>query len=168
MLPKRPRLKSFDYIGLYRYFLTFCADRRRPLFTEAQIVETVLANILQSAEGCGFVIPAYVFMPDHAHLLVEGTVESADLKGFVKLAKQRSGYEYAKARRGRLWQPSYIDRILREDESTTAVIAYIMNNPSRGGLAKCIGEYRFAGSTTMSNESVIELLRDDDNPPWQP
>ena len=96
MLPKRPRLKTFDYIGLYRYFLTFCADRRRPLFTEAQIV------------------------------------------------------------------------ILREDENTTAVIAYIMNNPIRAGLAKCVGEYRFAGSATMSSQGIIELLRDDDNPPWQP
>ena len=168
MLPKRPRLKTFGYIGLYRYFVTFCTRLRRPVLTDAEIVDPVLAKILQSAEGCGFVIPAYVFMPDHAHLLVEGTVEAADLKGFVKLAKQRSGYEYAKVRRGRLWQPSYIDRILREDESTTAVIAYIMNNPIRGGLAKCIGEYRFAGSATMPNESVIELLRDDDNPSWQP
>ena len=168
MLPKRPRLKTFDYTGLYRYFLTFCTHLRRPLFTDPELVVTVLAQILQCAEGCGFVIPAYVFMPNHAHLLVEGAVESADLEQFVKLAKQRSAYEHAKARRGRLWQPSYVDRILREDDSTTAVIAYIMNNPIRAGLAKCIGEYRFAGSATMSRESIIELLRDDDNPPWQP
>ena len=168
MLPKRPRLKTFDYIGLYRYFLTFCTDRRRPLFTEAQIVETVRAQILLSAKSCGFVIPAYVFMPDHAHVLVEGTVESADLQEFVKSAKQRSAYAYARSGSGRLWQPSYVDRILREDENTTAVIAYIMNNPIRAGLAKCVGEYRFAGSATMSSQGIIELLRDDDNPPWQP
>ena len=168
MLPKRARLKTFDYIGLYRYFLTFCTRLRRPLFTDAELVETVLAKILQSAEGCGFVIPAYVFMPDHAHFLVEGTIESADLQEFVKLAKQRSAYAYAQAGRGRLWQPSYVDRVLREDESATAVIAYIMNNPIRAGLAKCVGEYRFAGSATMSSESIVELLRDDENPPWRP
>ena len=168
MLPKRPRLKTFDYIGLHRYFLTFCTTRRLPLFTDADRVDTVLGQILQSAEDCGFVVPAYVFMPDHVHLLIEGTSESADLQEFVKLAKQCSGYAHAKAGRGRLWQPSYVDRILREDEGTTAVIAYIMNNPLRAGFATCIGEYRFAGSATMSTESIIELLLDHDNPPWQP
>jgi putative transposase len=135
MLPKRPRLKTFDYTGLYRYFLTFCTRLRRPLFTDAQIVETVLAQILQSAKSCGFVIPAYVFMPDHAHLLVEGTVESADLQEFVKSAKQSSAYAYARSRNGRLWQPSYVDRILREGENTTGVIGYIMQ-PDSGRIGE--------------------------------
>ena len=107
-------------------------------------------------------------MPDHAHFLVEATTESADLQEFLKLAKQRSADAHAQAGRGRWWQPSFVDRILREEESTTAVIAYIMNNPIRAGLAKCVGEYRFAGSATMSCESIVELLRDDENPPWEP
>jgi REP element-mobilizing transposase RayT len=49
-------------------------------------------------------------MPDHAHLLVEGTTTSADLRRFAKLAKQRSGAAYAMRVDGALWQEGYSNR----------------------------------------------------------
>ena len=168
MLPKRTRLKSFDYLGLHRYFLTFCTHDRQELFTSDEVVNAALRQILRAARQCDFAIHAYVFMRDHVHLLVEGTTDSSDLREFVKLAKQLSGYGYSQKKKGRLWQPSYFEHVLREGESTTRVISYIMNNPIRAGYATQWGEYRFIGSDTASLDGIAELLRDNPQPAWEP
>ena len=39
---------------------------------------------------------AYVFMPDHLHLVVEGATAKTDLLTFVKKFKQRTGYLFKK------------------------------------------------------------------------
>ena len=168
MLPKRTRLKTFDYCGPHRYFLTICTHQRRHLFRSAETVTAVLSQFLRAATEKQFAIHAYVFMPDHAHLLVEGTADTSDFGEFVKIAKQRSGYEYAKSGNGRLWQPSYFEHVLREEETTPRVIAYMFNNPIAAGLATEFPEYRFAGSDTVSVDSIAEMFHADPNPPWQP
>jgi REP element-mobilizing transposase RayT len=54
-------------------------------------------------------------MPDHVHLVVRGSNESSDCKGFMKLAKQYSGFYYARANeRARLWQRYGHDRMIRD------------------------------------------------------
>src|SRR5687767_333319 len=73
MLPRRPRLTTFNYQGMRRYFLTFCTHRRREAFRDGTTVELVLTQFLSAAVEYRFTIHAYVFMPDHTHLLVEGT-----------------------------------------------------------------------------------------------
>jgi REP-associated tyrosine transposase len=88
------RLASFDYIGLYRYSLTFCTCRRGKHFVEPEHVELVLRQIVRSANDTGFAIVAYCFMPDHVHLLVEAQSEASDCRMFIKRAKQFSGFYY--------------------------------------------------------------------------
>lgn len=166
MLPKRTRLKTFDYLGLYRYFLTICTHQRRPLFESAETVTAVLSQFVRAATEHQFALHAYVFMPDHMHLLVEGKADTSDLRAFVKIAKQRSGYDHAKGGNGRLWQPSYFEHVLREEERTPRVIAYMFNNPIAAGLATKFGEYRFAGSDTVSVDSIAEMLSADPDPSW--
>jgi putative transposase len=168
MHPKRPRLQSFDYLGPYRYFLTLCTRQRRSLFARGETVEDVLAHILRAAERCGFVMHAYVFMHDHVHLLVEGIKDASDLYEFVKLAKQYSGHAYSQKHRERLWQPSYFEHVLRDEEDTASVVGYIMNNPIRAGYATRWGEYRHVGSATMSMDSIAEMLRAVPHPAWEP
>jgi REP-associated tyrosine transposase len=163
MLPKRPRLETFDYIGRYRYFLTFCTRKRCVVFTSAEVVALVLDEILHAAGLHDFSIPAYVFMPDHVHLLVEGLSDSADLKAFVKLAKQRSGYLYSRKHGHALWQPSYYDHVLRDDEASLPVMWYIMSNPVRDGLVSRCEDYPFLGSTTHSVSEILEACADQ---PW--
>jgi REP element-mobilizing transposase RayT len=85
-------LENFDYIGVYRYFLTFCTPERRRHFTEADHVSLVRDQFLRRSTEDHFSIPAYCFMPDHVHLLVEGTQDDSDLRRFVKGAKQYSGF----------------------------------------------------------------------------
>lgn len=160
MRTRRPRLKTFDYLGKYRYFLTFCTHERKKLFINPSVVDLVLQQILHAASEHDFSVPAYVFMPDHAHLLVEGLAESSDMKAFVKLAKPKSGYQYSRDCGQALWQPSYYDRVLRDDESSLSVMWYILSNPVRAKLVAQCEEYPFLGSTTHSIGEIIEACAD--------
>ena len=162
MQPKRPRLQSNVYIGLQRYFLTFCTADRRNWFVDAEHVDPVREQILHAAVLFEMEISAHCFMPDHVHLLVEGQTESADACAFVHQAKQRSGFMFSRSFGARLWQPSYYDRILREEEDSLSVTRYIFDNPVVDGLVKSPVEYPFMGSAKYSLQQILEAIA------WQP
>ena len=83
-------------------------------------------------------------MPDHVHLLVEGTSDKSSLPRFIRGWKQATGYRMAQDRALRLWQPGYFERVLREQESNQVVARYILENPVRAQLTGCVNEYPFA------------------------
>lgn len=85
------RLPHVSYVGKARYFLTFCVRDRREAFRDADAAVAAIAQFLRTATQERFAVLAYCIMPDHAHLLVEGIDDEADLLRFAKLAKQRSG-----------------------------------------------------------------------------
>ena len=97
-------------------------------------------------------------MPDHLHLLIEGTTDDAALEPFVSKAKPTSGFEFATHAHRRLCQKGYSDRVLRNDESTVDVIRYIIANPVRAGLVKDPAEYPFWGSGVYTREELIDLI----------
>jgi putative transposase len=132
MLTKSPgHVKAFNYVGLHRYSLTFCTDRRRELFASPAVVELVLAQISRAATENSFAVIAYCFMPDHVHLLIEGLSDASDFKRFIARAKQYSGFYYKKEHRAVLWQRYGFEHVLRDDELTQVVARYILANPIR-------------------------------------
>ena len=112
-------LRSFDYLGLCRYFLTFCTDSRREIFVAREVVALVMAQISRAASENEFAIIAYCYMPDHVHLLVEGESDNSDCRRFIKSAKQYSGFYYSKTWGRPLWQRYGYERALRNDEATS-------------------------------------------------
>jgi putative transposase len=158
VFPANPgHLRAFDYLGLYRYFLTFCLDRRRTIFMESLVVELVLRQIRRAAVDEAFAVAAYCFMPDHLHLLVEGLTDASDCRRFIKCAKQLSGYYYSRASGGaKLWQRYGYERALRSDEATLIVAKYILENPVRAGLVRRPEDYRFLGSDMYSITEILE------------
>ncbi len=154
MLLKRPRLKTFDYLGPYRYFLTFCTARCHSAFITTAVVDLVLSQIVRAAAEQRFAIFAYCFMPDHLHLLVEGTAADSDMREFCRIAKQYAGFAYKVHTLRPLWQPSYYDHILREEEDTWSVVRYIVENPLLAELAARADEYPFLGSCVVDKAGV--------------
>jgi REP-associated tyrosine transposase len=98
---------------------------------------------------------AYCFMPDHLHLLVEGTDPASTLTEFVRVFKQRSSFHWKRAYGSELWQRSYFERVLRNHESSIDAARYVLANPLRAGMVDSVEDYPFLGSLTMS---VRELL----------
>jgi putative transposase len=152
------RITGFDYIGPYRYFLTFCTRSRQSAFLDDATVEQTLVQIRRTARDEGFAIIAYCLMPDHMHLLVEGTTDGANLRRFVKSSKQRSGAAFALRRGGPLWQEGYYDRVLRADADLKAIARYIIENPVRAQLVPHASEYRFSGSELWSMTELLDSI----------
>jgi putative transposase len=148
-------LTSFDYLGLNRYFLTFCTADRRHLFTTHDVVDLVLTQIVRAATESQFAVIAYCFMPDHLHLLVEGTSDTSDCKSLIVRAKQYSGFYYAKAYGARLWQRYSYEHVLRHHEQLLVVARYILENPIRAGLVTRVEDYQFVGSLVYPLADLI-------------
>jgi putative transposase len=157
-----PRLASQNYRGLQRYFLTITTFERRRSFESEQNVHSVLDQLLRTSAVYSFEVTAYCFMPDHVHALLEATSPSADFLKFVAMFKQRSGFEYKQRTGSRLWQDSFHDHVLRDDEASLAVAAYIVGNPIAAGLCADIRTYPFVGSARYSIEELINTVA------WRP
>ena len=156
---KSTHLKTFDYVGFYRYFLTFCTDDRRPYFVDRQHVDVVLEQILRAAADTDFAIIAYCFMPDHVHLLIEACSEASDCLRFIKRAKQFSGYHF-RQRFGRpLWQRYGYEHVLRDDEETLGIARYILENPVRARLVARVEDYPFLGSAIYPIADILEAVQ---------
>ena len=157
-MSRPPRLPGFDYLGPYRYFLTFCTFERRKAFSDSTTATCVLAQFRRTAKTSTFVILAVCIMPDHVHLLVEGTTPSADLTRFVKRLKQSSGQIYSWRAKQRRWQEGYHDRVLRPSEDAKEVARYIVANPVRAGLVRGFAEYPHIGSDVWSVGELIDSI----------
>jgi REP element-mobilizing transposase RayT len=88
-------------------------------------------------------------MPDHLHLLAEGTLDRCDLHEFIRLFKQRTAFEFRKLQNRRLWERSYYDHILRPSDRIEDVSCYIWWNPVRQRLCTHPHESPFSGSQTI-------------------
>lgn len=145
---RAPRLASFEYFGSYAYFVTCATEHRNQHFKDKAIVDSLLPILRETSERFGFSIYAYCFMPDHLHLLVVGKDDSP-LHGFMKLFKQQSSFVFRKVYGASLWQKSYYDHILRNEEALSDVALYIFNNPVRKGLVASYQDYPFLGSSVF-------------------
>jgi REP element-mobilizing transposase RayT len=151
-----PRLDKSLYIGVRRYFLTICCDRRRPLFTDPAARELVLTQLRSTSNAHAFAIIVYCLMPDHVHLVMEGKADSCDLLEFVRLFKQGTAYTWKQRTRDSLWQPSFHDHILRDGEATQDVVRYVLENPVRAGLVAAPQDYEHSGSFVYDRDDLIE------------
>jgi putative transposase len=158
MFPQRPRLRTFDYLGTYRYFLTCCTAGRCHWFDVHSTVAMTLSQIRRSAACFEIELLAWCFMPDHLHLLCGGMSERSEFRRFVKDFKQRTGHAFARRTAGRLWQPSFYERVLRDGEATEEVVRYILANPVRTGLVREPLSYPHSGSDVYRLDEVLKEL----------
>jgi putative transposase len=143
-LRRLPRHEA--YIGTNRYFITISVRDSQRLFTNAQLVETCRGQVQSACKANAFQVLTDCYMPGHLHLLLEGLLGRSDLRKCVKDAKQRTSYQAIRFGVGRLWQPGYHDRIVRQDEDLAQYVEYILQNPVRAGLVARASEYPYASS----------------------
>jgi putative transposase len=127
-----------------------CTFANRACFTDHGLVNDVWLQFVNAAKRDHFDVLAYCFMPDHFHLLVEGTSDDANLCSFVATAKRHAAYAAKSWVRGRLWQPGYYDRLLRDRDDAHAIVTYIVENPVRAGICKRPSDYPFVGGSSVT------------------
>lgn len=158
---KRNRLPLDAYTEPGSFFVIVATERRRPWFTRRQVADFCESALRLACEREQYELEAYCFMPDHPHVPVSNE-EPHDLVRLVHGFKQETGWWFrnryltgglkASPTRPRpaLWQKSYYDHVLRQDEDTGEVVLYILENPVRAGLAEDIGTYPYAWSALPS------------------
>jgi putative transposase len=125
--------------------VTVTTRDRRPVFEHDCCTRECLEILERTASDHDFNVLVYCFMPNHLHLLLEN--KGGDLITFTRHFKSwstRAAWRHGW--HGQLWQRSYYDHILREDEDIASHIRYILNNPIRHGLVESWTEYRWSGS----------------------
>jgi putative transposase len=134
-----------------------CTANRRQAFADETSVSRVAFHLRRTAAEDEFAVIAYCFMPDHLHLLVEGASDTADMRRFAKIFRQRAAHAHSAGGCHRLWQDGYYDRVLRNDEPTAAIVAYLIENPLRAELVADVRAYPFWGSSVYTREELIEF-----------
>jgi len=147
---KKHRLYDEVYIGEQPISFTLCIKNRVNFFTDYKIFkifENFLLNEMKSYDCSAY---AYVFMPNHVHLLLAGNNSNSNVKKCLNMFKQKSGYYLGKYHPEIKWQKDYYDHILRGEDNLDIQIKYILNNPVRAGLVDYWKKYLFKGSTIYS------------------
>lgn len=155
-LPKRKttRLKNYDYSQNGAYFVTICTHKRARLFGDIVgatlcgrpnrpdlMIEKWLHEI--DNKYTDVKLDYYVIMPDHVHfiLLIAGDHTGSPLPQIIDWFKTMTTNEYIKGvKRGlfprfdkRIWQRSFFDHIIRNEQDLYNARYYIELNPMKWG-----------------------------------
>lgn len=87
---------------------------------------------------------AWVLMPDHWHGLIElGANEALSdlMRVFKANVSRRLRMHWPEL--GTVWEKSFHDHALRDEEDVITLARYIVPNPVRAGLVRRVGDYAF-------------------------
>ena len=145
-------------------FVTAVASHRLPVF-RTDAIKTVTCNAINEARNsCGFLLFAYVVMPDHIHLLTNQVESSSRVLRYVKGITARRVINYLKeqdyqsslnklrnqkSRRNHeysLWQQEKNVFSVFSEKKFMEKVNYIHMNPVRAGLVERPSDYRWSSA----------------------
>ena len=162
---KQIRLNDYDYSQNGYYFVTVCIYGRKHLLgniIEAKTHLNALGEIVKFTwedliNHNDVILHEYVIMPDHIHGIMEicGRERSATVPqkphkrtGIPEIMRQFKTFsskrinEYLKRNglepfpTGKLWQKSYYDHIIRNEQDYITRVEYMINNPIKWEFEK--------------------------------
>lgn len=144
-----PRMKGFDYSQVAAYFITICSYENKHIFGDiskvdgenvllpSKIGEIVQANFFRLPERFPeFELIHFSLLPNHLHFLTmkkeTGIDRKMSLSEFVGAFKSLSDHEARKILSiPKIWQKSYHDHIIRNEEDFQTHWLYIEENVNR-------------------------------------
>jgi REP element-mobilizing transposase RayT len=140
------RNNGISYTGRSTYLVTAVTRDRCKAFADIEFGRGCELLLSEHAAREEFDIPAYCLMPDHVHIVATGRTVESDLRRLIARWKQATGFAWSQLGRGRLWQPSYWDRLARFDEPLETMTRYVVENPVRANLTTDPGAYPLTGA----------------------
>ncbi len=161
--PRLRRPKHHD-LGRIPYFVTTRTHRHERLFVDST-AKVAVAELFRLRELYRFLMPAFVYMPDHAHFVVV-PARGFDISQTMRVIKGgvARAVNAALNRQGAVWQDGFRDDAPRSLEELHAYISYIEQNPVRAGLVDCAVGYAFSsagGRCEGDYQAFFALERDD-------
>jgi len=92
-----------------------------------------------------YVLHEFVVMPDHLHLLLT-PAPGISIERVTQLIKGGFSYRFGKLKRGLIWQESFTNHRIRDDQDFACHAAYIRMNPVRARLVERAEAYRYSSA----------------------
>jgi REP element-mobilizing transposase RayT len=168
------------------HYLTSVSNNRLPVFRTDRVKEVTCAAIDEARKSAGFLLFAYVIMPDHIHTITGSERKPSEVLRFINGIVSKRVIDYLKeggfqssldklrhAKKERcysysLWQHENNAKPLFSEGVFMQRVNYIHQNPVRAGLVERAEEYRWS-SVRCWNRSSLEdepLLVDIDQIRW--
>ena len=148
---KTIRLRHYDYSSPGYYFITICAHNHKSIFRTCrrdapcgcppectELGEIAEKTIPMIEERFNIIVDKYIIMPNHIHMIIILPEQASDTPPdvreildaykslvsvqWLKICKQRNWYM------GKVWQRSYYERILRNEQEYYNKWDYIDTN----------------------------------------
>jgi len=113
------------------FFITTATYNRRRLFQFPANAELFLETLQHYRRLGHYKVHAFVIMPDHVHLIL--TPQAITLERAIGLIK--GGFSHRLASKFPVWQRSFTDHRIRDEDDLEIRRTYLHNNPVRAGLA---------------------------------
>ncbi len=140
------RLREFNYSLPYAYFVTVRCFEGKDFFKNQQLAQEVTNCLLELKSKFKTKILVYCLTPNHLHLLLTPSENQTSVPKFMQIFKGKTTHILWKyGFKGRLWQKSYYDHIMRSCEDVHETAKYILNNPVRKEIVVQSSEYPFSG-----------------------
>jgi len=110
------------------------------------VFESIESILIETATKYSVILPVYLLMPNHMHLITDTLTEEADSLKAIKMFKQKTGFEYSQSNPRTKWQRSFHDHIIRDDGDMFEHVRYILYNPVRKQLVENWKDYKYKGS----------------------
>jgi len=186
--PKRKsRRKSFNEPG-HAHELTFTCYRRFRFVTAERTCVWLADAIANAREKWNFALWAFVFMPEHVHIIVwprNPVYQVSDILSAIKEPVGRKAVKYladhapawlpriTRIRGGRterlFWQSGGgFDRNTVEPTTLMAMIDYLHMNPVRRGLVERTTDWRWSSAGWYAGVDQCGLIPDPIPPEWIP
>jgi putative transposase len=117
------------------HLITAVTYKRNPLFQDRTAAALFVQELGALRKDLGFLILAYVVMPDHVHLVIVPG-EAVSLPKIMQYVKGRFARRCNSANgvTGKVWQSRYDETLIRDDSSLSARIDYVEANPVVAGI----------------------------------
>jgi putative transposase len=133
--PIRARIHRL-YIPNSLYFIVAVTRERHPIFVEQSDVDLLRHTMRRAKEIYPFAMRAYVFLPEHLHLLIQvlGSTTISEVlhsiqRNFTLNYKQAHGITHKTS----LWQRGFWDHVIRDDQDLANHFHYVHYNPVKHG-----------------------------------
>jgi len=131
------------------YFITASAYMHQNLFQPTETADLLVATLFGYRERGEFLLHEFVVMPNHIHLLISVDDDHA-LGRAIQMLK--GGFSHAVGKTGlklkAVWQPSYYEHRVRDEQEYERMRNYIHENPVRRGLAERSTDYAHSSART--------------------
>lgn len=146
---KRIRLPEFDYNSNGVYFITFCTQERAKVLSNVRVGATIGRPPIVALTDYGRIVEEairhipdhypmitadnYVIMPNHVHLLLFLYCDSGRPMTAPTISRVINQLKGSVTKRiGKpIWQKSFYDHIIRNEDDYRSVREYIDSNPAR-------------------------------------